>query len=243
MSERSLVSSRLAALILSLGIFCGLAALGALLGQSALRFKEYERSVTVKGLAEREVPANIVLWPIQTIAAENDLALLYEKLEADSSRIRAYLLAEGIDPSEISTTPPSVNDKLAQQYGDGSRTTFRYSARQTLTVYSKDVARVRETLPGLASLGKAGIAFTGGDYQNKIQYIFTGLNEIKPGMVEEATRNARNVAMKFAKDSDSRLGKIKRANQGTFSINPRDAQTPHIKKVRVVSTIEYYLSD
>jgi hypothetical protein len=96
---------------------------------------------------------------------------------------------------------------------------------------------------GLAQLGKQGIAFTGGDYQNKTEYLFTRLNEIKPAMIQEATTKAREVALKFAQDSDSKLGKIKRASQGQFSINPRDKNNPHIKKIRVVSTVEYYLSD
>lgn len=84
---------------------------------------------------------------------------------------------------------------------------------------------------------------TEGGYQNSTEYLFTRLNEIKPGMIEEATTKAREVARKFAKDSDSRLGKIKKASQGQFSINDRDKNNPHIKKIRVVSTIEYYLSD
>jgi hypothetical protein len=95
----------------------------------------------------------------------------------------------------------------------------------------------------LFELGKQGIAISGQDYQTKTQFLFTNLNEIKPEMIEEATKNARKVAEKFAKDSDSKLGKIKKARQGQFSINERDSNTPHIKKVRVVSTLEYYLSD
>ena len=95
----------------------------------------------------------------------------------------------------------------------------------------------------LIELGKKGIIFTGGRYQNTVEYLFTRLNEIKPIMVEEATTKAREVAEKFAKDSNSKLGKIKKARQGQFSINSRDKNNPHIKKVRVVSTIEYYLSD
>lgn len=95
----------------------------------------------------------------------------------------------------------------------------------------------------LAALGKKGIAFTGHSYQNSTEYLFTRLNEIKPIMVEEATTKAREVAEKFAKDSNSKLGKIKKAAQGQFSINNRDKNNPHIKKIRVVSTLEYYLSD
>jgi hypothetical protein len=95
----------------------------------------------------------------------------------------------------------------------------------------------------LAELGKSGIAISGQDYETRTEFLFTNLNEIKPIMIEEATRNAREVAEKFAKDSGSKLGKIKKASQGQFSITDRDSNTPHIKKVRVVSTIEYYLSD
>lgn len=95
----------------------------------------------------------------------------------------------------------------------------------------------------LSELGKQGIVFSSNNYESRTEYLFTRLNEIKPEMVEEATRKAREVAMKFASDSDSRLGKIKRASQGQFSINSRDRNNPHIKKVRVVSTVEYYLSD
>ena len=84
---------------------------------------------------------------------------------------------------------------------------------------------------------------TGDEYTSATEYLFTGLNEIKPEMVEEATRNAREVALKFARDSDSKLGKIRSARQGQFSISDRDKNTPHIKRVRVVSTIEYYLAD
>jgi hypothetical protein len=95
----------------------------------------------------------------------------------------------------------------------------------------------------LAQLGKQGIVFTGGNYQSQTEYLFTRLNEVKPAMIEEATNKAREVAVKFAQDSQSTLGKIKRASQGQFSISARDNNTPHIKRVRVVSTVEYYLSD
>ena len=90
---------------------------------------------------------------------------------------------------------------------------------------------------------KKGVGFSEGDYASYTQYLFTRLNEVKPEMVEEATVNARQVAEKFANDSGSRLGKIRRANQGRFTIASRDSQHPHIKRVRVVSTIDYNLVD
>lgn len=229
--------------VLGLFIFLGLATLGYLLGDSAIRFKEYERTVKVKGLAEREYPADIVIWPIQFSEAGNDLAALYEALERDGALIRQLLADNGIAAQEISLSPPAITDKLAQQYGGGPRAEFRYSAMQTVTVYSEDVERVRKAQSRLGALVKQGVVFSGNPYQNATEYLFTRLNEVKPAMVEEATMKAREVAEKFAQDSNSRLGKIKSASQGQFSISARDRNNPHIKKVRVVSTVEYYLVD
>jgi len=231
------------ALVLGVFILLGLAALGYLLGDAAIRFKEFERSVTVKGLSEREYPADVVIWPIQFTLAGNELAALYATLEENTTRIRSFLQEAGIEASEISVSAPVVTDKSAQSYGGAQQPEFRYSALQTVTVYAEDVDRVRGVMSRLVDLGKQGIALTGGDYQNQTEYLFTRLNEVKPAMIEEATGNAREVAEKFAQDSNSRLGKIKRASQGQFEISPRDRNNPHIKKVRVVSTVEYYLSD
>lgn len=227
-----------------LGVFIclGLAALGFLIGSSLIKFKEYERTVTVKGLSEREFPADIVLWPIQFSVAENDITKLYESVEKNSYEIVSFLNANGFTDSEFSASPPRIDDKLAQGY-EKSKIEFRYYATQTITVYSNNIDSVRTTMNQLAELGKKGIVLTDGGYQNTTEYLFTQLNEIKPVMIEEATTQAREVARKFAKDSDSRLGKIKKASQGQFTINDRDKNNPHIKKIRVVSTIEYYLSD
>ena len=231
-----------ASLILGVSIFLGLLSLGYLLGNAALQFKGYERSVTVKGLSEREVDADIVIWPIQFTAASNDLAGLYESIEASSSRIKAFLTVNGFTSDEISVASPNLTDKSAQQYGD-NRAEFRYAAVQTVTVYSSKIATARAVMTKLSELGKQGIVFSGANYQAQTEYLFTRLNDIKPAMIEEATRQAREVAEKFAADSQSTLGKIKRASQGQFSISDRDQNNPHIKKVRVVSTVEYYLSD
>ena len=236
-------SSRLPSLILSLGIFLGLTAMGYLLLESVERFKGYERTVTVKGLAEREFPADIVIWPIQFTAADNDLAALYQTIASSSDKIQQYLQKQGVDAAAISVSLPSITDKSAQQYGGNQPSPYRYTALQTVTVYSSKVDAVRKAMNGLAELGRAGIVFSQGNYQAQPEYIFTRLNEVKPLMVEEATKQARFVAEKFAEDSGSRLGKIRRASQGQFSIGDRDKNNPHIKKVRVVSTIEYYLAD
>ena len=236
-------NSKFNGFILGAFIFIGLASLGYLLGNSAIKFKEYERTVTAKGLSEHEYKADIVIWPIQFNEASNDLTELYSSIETSTSEIKAFLIKNSIDQNEITFSSPSITDKSAQQYGNNSKAEFRYSAFQTVTVYSKNVEGVRKLMSALSELGKKGIVFTGGNYQTQTEYIFKRLNEVKPKMIAEATKKAREVAQKFAADSQSKLGKIKRASQGQFSITPRDKNNPHIKKVRVVSTVVYYLSD
>ena len=228
--------------ILGFFIFLGLSTLGYLLANAAVKVKEYERSVTAKGLSEREYTADIIIWPIQFTAANNDLSQLYKLVDASSLKIKQFLLKKGIKEKEISFSSPVITDKSAQQYGN-VKAEFRYAAMQTVTVYSEDIKRVREMMNSLSELGRSGIAFTGNNYQSQTKYIFTRLNEVKPEMIEEATKQARVVAQKFAADSQSKLGKIRKASQGQFSISARDQNNPHIKKVRVVSTVEYYLSD
>ena len=229
--------------VLGLCLVLGLSALGYLLGNAAIRYKEYERTVTVKGLSEREYPADIVIWPVQFTTVSNDLTELYATLEKSADQIRDYLLSSGVESGEISLSAPLITDKAAQQWGDNRAAEFRYLATQTLTVYSTNVKDVRNTMGGLIDLGKQGIVFSGDAYQNQVQYLFIRLNDIKPEMIEEATTAAREIGLKFANDSNSKLGKIRKASQGQFSIEPRDTNNPQIKKIRVVSTVEYYLSD
>ncbi|MFH0256638.1 SIMPL domain-containing protein [Vibrio rumoiensis] len=231
------------ALLLGFFICIGLGILGYQLGSAAIEYKQYERSVAVKGLAEKEVTADVVIWPIQFTVASNDLSGLYNDVDRNTEKIKAFLLLKGVSPEAISFSAPAIVDKSAQQWGDNSRAEFRYSANQTVTVYSQKIDIVRNVMSEMSELGKQGIVFSGDSYASQPEYIFTGLNDIKPAMIEEATKNARVVAEKFAKDSDSQLGKIKRASQGQFTISARDKNTPYIKKIRVVSTVQYYLSD
>ena len=236
-------NNKTGALIFGIFVFLGLSTLGYLLGNAAIEFKQFDRSVTVKGLSEREYTADIVIWPIQFTAAGNDLESLYNSIELNTTKIVNFLGKKGINTDEITTSSPAITDKSAQQYGGNSRAEFRYSAVQTVTVYSKNIDAVRGVMGSLSQLGKQGIVITGGNYNSQTDYIFTRLNDVKPEMIEEATKKAREVAEKFASDSQSSLGKIKRASQGQFSISARDKNNPHIKKIRVVSTVQYYLSD
>jgi hypothetical protein len=237
------VNNKAGAFILGIFIFLGLLALGIILGNSAIKIKEYERTIAVKGLSEREYPADVVIWPIQFTVASNELGQLYNSIEQSKSKIQNFLEKNGIDSSEISSSLPSITDKSAREYGDNSRSEFRYIAQQVVTVYSRNVDAVRAVMGRLSELGKEGIVFSGDNYRTRVQYLFTMLNEVKPEMIEEATVKAREVAEKFAADSQSKLGKIKRASQGQFSISSRDDNTEHIKKISVVSTVVYYLSD
>ncbi len=227
---------------LGLFIMIGLISLGMFLKSSVIAFKSYDRIVSVKGLAEMEVPANRVIWPIVYKEIGNDLDQLYKTISNKNNIIIEFLKSKGIEDSEISISAPQIIDMNAERY-QSQISSYRYNVTSILTVTSDKVARVREIISGQSDLLQKGVAISAGDYQFMTQYLYTNLNDIKPVMIEEATKNARASAEKFAKDSNSKLGKIKNANQGQFSINDRDANTPHIKIVRVVCTIDYLLRD
>lgn len=220
----------------------GLIAMGAEIKQGINNFVEKDRVVTVKGLAEMEVPANKVTWPLMYKEVGNDLTTLYNKISDTNNAIVNFLKKKGITEDEISINAPEIIDMQAERY-NSNPTPFRYNVTTVITVTSTKVDLVRSLISEQGELLKQGIAITGGDYRYNITYDYTGLNDVKPQMIEEATRNAREAAQKFAKDSDSELGKIKRASQGQFSINDRDANTPYIKRIRVVTTIDYSLED
>jgi hypothetical protein len=230
--------SWVAAAILSAGLIAG----SVILANSLIQFRAMERVVQVKGLSEREVAADTVIWPIKFNDVDNNLTTLVANLERKNEQIQAFLKLQGFSPKEITVAVPQIVDRQAGYY-DPNANQMRYTASSIVTVYSTNVDLVHQAMAKLLELSKTGIAIAGQDYDSKAEFIFSGLNELKPDMIEEATRNAREVATKFAADSDSRLGKIKSASQGQFSISDRDSNTPYIKKVRVVATVDYYLSD
>lgn len=230
------------AIIIGISLLLSLTVLGYFLNSAVTTYKQYERSVIVKGLSEKEYKADIVIWPIQFMVAANDLQEIYQKIDHSTHTIQEFLAGRGVNETEITLSPPAITDKNAQQYGN-NQALFRYSGNQTVTVYSKDIDKIRTAMKSLSQLGKEGIVFSGENYGLQTEYLFTRLNDVKPEMVEEATNKAREVAQKFATDSQSKLGKIKKASQGRFAISNRDKSNPHIKKIRVVSTVEYYLSD
>lgn len=204
-------------------------------------FKTLERSVSVKGLSQKDVEADTLIFPIKFTRSNNNLTNLYEDLEKDKQNILRFLQVQGVKADEISYNAPNIIDKLSDPYRNDNIVSFRYVGTGNLLIYTKNIKLGKSILEKISTLGKEGIVIKIENYE--IEYLYTKLNEIKPQMIEEATLNARNAAIKFAQDSNSHLGKIKKASQGQFSISNRDKNTPYIKTIRVVSTIEYYLKD
>lgn len=233
--ERHRLSS---AIVMSIAIIV----LGSMLPIAVKDFRAFDRTVTVKGLCEREVEADKVIWPINYRVASNDLSDLTAKMESNRRTIVQFLKDGGIDESEITFSAPKISDKYSQEYVGTDNRRFRYISQNVITVSTEKVSKVQPLTTRVQELLKAGVIVSSENYwDDNIQYLFEGLNEIKPDMIHEATANARVAAEQFATDSDSKIGKIKTASQGTFSIENRDATTPQIKRVRVVTSLTYYL--
>ncbi len=228
------------ALIIALGLFlAGLAVGGGFfLGRSEARY------VTVKGLAEREVDADLAIWPITFRIAGDDLALLQEEIDGDRRKVTDFLREAGFDTGEISYSAPKLIDtKTERMYQQQAGPQERYIANVTVTTRSEHVALVKKTMEESARLVGRGVAISAQNWETPTEFLFTSLNDIKPAMIEEATKNARKAAEKFAQDSGSEVGKIRRASQGYFSISERDRNSPDKKVVRVVTTVDYFLVD
>jgi hypothetical protein len=223
----------------------GIAAAGWFVGNGFFQGRASERFVTVKGVAERDVKADIALWPLRFVATHDDLSVARAEIKQSYGSILSFLERQGIDPSKAQLQRLEVTDRLADPYRSGNMQS-RYIITQTLMVRSRLPEQIFSAVQAVGELVDAGVILsnTGG-----ATYLFTRLSDIKPEMIAEATAKARRAAEQFARDSDSRLGGIRRARQGVFVIRPRD-RAPGImeanqldKTVRVVSTIEYYLTD
>lgn len=226
-------------LIPSIAIIIGFALLGYFISSGLKSIANQDQYVTVKGLAEREVMANKVVWPLPYKCVSNDMNQLYKEVERNSRTITAFLNDNGITDEEIIVSVPVVTDRLAQSYAPDN-IKYRYQAEAVITVTSSKVEKIIELMKQQITLLEQGVV-VGSEYGYETRFEFTDLNSIKPEMVEEATRNARAVAQKFANDSGSELGKIKQASQGQFSISS-DETTPQIKNIRVVTTVKYSLN-
>ena len=203
------------------------------------------RTVTVKGLAEKDVVADLSVWNIRFQASDNVLTAAKKNIEKQEGIIKDFLKNAGFNDDEIIVQGLSMQDAYADSYRDKNTISARYTLNQTLTVRSNQVNLVNQSYSQIGDLVSEGVIFN--SYGNGVSYLFTELNNIKPAMLKEATKNARQAAEEFAINSGSKVGKIRSANQGVFSIMPREdipdqTEREQInKKVRVVSTVEYYL--
>lgn len=236
--------------ILSIGIVVAFGLCGYLIGHSIENFRNGDRTIQVKGFAEREVKADLAVWSISCRAASNDLVEGAKRIEQDQKKIIDFLVAKGIDKNEIISGEIRVNDRLANEYGGYDNINLRYVIVKVLQVRSMNVDRVQEVSRLTDELVRAGVVISQNDYSNNLQYYFTKLNDIKPEMLIEATQNAKEAAISFASESGVKLGKLKRASQGLFTIVDRDQSLSGgdayagnnadiMKKVRVVISVEY----
>lgn len=223
-------------------IAIGIIVLGLFLKAGMDNFTEKDRKVTVKGLAETVVKADKVTWPIVSKELGNDLPELYNCIAQKQQTIKRFLMANGISESDIAVNAPQVIDLSAEQYSTNN-TPYRYNITLVITVMSRHVDRVRSIMARQGELLKQGVAIVAGDYNNQVTYELESFKKMKPKMMTEAIENAQKTAQQFAKNSHSKLNKIVSADQGQFSIDNRDANTPWIKRVRVVTTVTYSLKD
>jgi hypothetical protein len=245
-------AAALASGLLALGLIAG----GWILGAQIKATRLGDRYVTVKGLVERDVKSDLAIWPISYKQAGDDLTSVYARSEADRKAILQFLEQQGIQSGEIQVGVVRVVDTQANEYGGSNPAARRYIVEQQITVRTPRVDQVAAAAQQTAQLLQKGIVLNSTPGQG-LAYKFTGLNSIKPDMITEATRNARAAADRFASDSGSRVGAIRQANQGVFSILAAEgaadggeygapgfaADSSLMKTVRVVTTVQYYLEE
>jgi hypothetical protein len=228
----------IAGALLGLGLVVG----GGLVGNGVINARVGDRAVTVRGLAEKPVKADLAILPLRFTASGDDLTLVQSQIDADTTRVREFLKSQGYKAEEIETGRLEVADTRSREYQ--TQAAARYILAQTLIVRTTDVDRVTATTRALGELVRQGVVLQ--DFQGPT-YSFTKLNDIRPSMIAEATASARSGAAQFAKDSGTNLGPIKQATQGSFEIQARDEAAPGgeggsvMKKVRVVTTVTYQL--
>jgi hypothetical protein len=230
-SPRSIIAALLVAL--------GLVGAGWFAARGMANLRSADRYVTVKGSAEKLVDADLAVWPITFTVNGNNLADVQAGIVRNAGTVRDFLTRAGFDADEITTSPTRVEDRWAYSYGS-DRPPERYRATSSVTLRTEKVKRALPVISRSGELLNAGVLITEG---SDPQYDFQALQSIKPGLIAEATANARKAAEQFAKDSGSTVTGIRTANQGVISIDDRDQTSPFIKNVRVVTTVEYFLKD
>ena len=220
-------------------IAVGLVVASVLMASAVRDFRITDRHVEVKGLAEREVMADMAIWPVNYQLAAQTLDELRAAMDQADEAVVAFLKLRGFSDEEITRNPPRIQDQWMHVYGE-QRPANRYTAERGLTLKTGKVDATLRALQDSSELVGQGVVLSP-NWGQAAQFLFTGLNDIKPEMIAEATADARRAASQFAADSEARIGPIRTARQGFFSINERDPSTPEVKVIRVVTTIEYIL--
>ncbi len=237
-------------------LFLGLALIGIALGFAGWKvfdglkeFRSFDRFVTVKGLATKDMRADLAVWTLSFTVTGADLPSAQAELEINAQKVATFLKQNGINDDSVRLQNIQVADKQAQTYNSGDMSGPRYVLSQSLIVRTTDIDTMLKASQNISQLVREGVVLgqPNGGYNAAPQFMFTRLNEVKPAMIADATKNARASAEQFAKDSGQKVGQIRSANQGIFEILPRDpniveTETPD-KTVRVVTTVEYYLAD
>ena len=238
-SSRSAPGSAAAGFLLAAGMILA----AVILGRALVEFRAADRYVTVRGLAERDVPADLAVWPIRYTVTGDDLVAIHRDVARAGDVLRDYLAGHGFRARDLEPAPVAIVDLHARSGGGGGQVAaHRYEGQAVITLRSDRVGAVQAAAAEAGGLLARGVALSPG-YPPGPQYFFTGLAAVKPEMIAEATRDARRAASRFAADSGRSVGGIRRASQGYFSINDRDPFAPQYKRVRVVTTVEYFLAE
>jgi hypothetical protein len=251
-----MLSNKISALVLAAGISIGLIAGSAILGRAIEASRNSDRFVTVRGLAEKDVTADLAIWPIKVRTAGNNLNEANRSADEARGKVLEFLEKNGIPADAVASQNVRVQDRQANDYNQNNNA-LRFIVEYTILIRSKDVEKVQKVSQMTDQLVAAGIVLSsqGGWDGNSPQFLFTQLNAVKPAMMADATKAAREAARQFAADSDSAVGTIRRASQGLFTIADRDqsaggegngggqasAPSPN-KRIRVVVTIDYFLN-
>ncbi len=229
--------------VLGLSLIVGLAIFGGQIGKAVKTGREFDRYLTVRGLSEREVKATLAIWPIRFFHYADELGALKTGMEKDRELVIAFLKDNGIEAKEITQGLPELSDRVDERIRNNTPTMARYMGTMTLVVRSTNVDVVKKALQAVDALLDKGVSLAGNEMSDRIQFIFDAdaVNALKPDMIKEATANARASAEKFAQDSNSHVGRIRRATQGTVEIEDRDVATPERKIIRVVTTVDFFL--
>jgi hypothetical protein len=201
--------------------------------------REFDRYLTVKGLSEREVKATLVIWPIRFSVTAEDLGALKTAMETQRTLVSAFLQEQGIQPAEITQGLPAVNDREDERIQSNRPNLARYRGVVTMVVRSANVDTVKKAIQAADVLLEKGVTLA--ESGEQVNFVFNAVNDVKPDMIKEATANARAGAEKFAQDSKSKVGRIRKATQGALEIEDRDAASPEKKVLRVVTTVDFFL--